>query len=148
LGCRFAGHLRDFYSVAEHSVRGSFEVPEEYAFEFLMHDASEAYIVDIPRPLKYCTAMSGYREIEENVQNVINMKYGLPLEMHPSVKEADNRMLCTEQRDLRPGDPEILKLMVERMGVEPYSFHIKPWSPYVAEQNFLLRFKQLYGARA
>lgn len=147
LMCRWAGHVRDFYSVAQHAVLGSYKVPEQYAFEFLNHDDSEAYCVDIPRPLKYAKGMEGYLIIEEGVDRTIRMALGMPLEMSPEVKVADNRMLLTEQRDLR-NDPMLLKEMSDRLNLEPYDDVISPWPPLMAESNFLMRFKQLYGQRA
>jgi hypothetical protein len=147
LMCRWAGHVRDFYSVAQHAVLGSYQVPPEYAFEFLNHDDSEAYCVDIPRPLKYAKGMEGYLIIEESVDATIRLALGLPIEMAPAVKEADNRMLLTEQRDLR-NDPKLLKEMSDRLGLQPYDFRISPWPPVMAEQNFLMRFRQLNGQRA
>lgn len=141
--CRFAGHVNHFYSVAEHCVRGSFQVPKQHALEFLLHDAPEAYCVDIPRPLKYAPEMSAYLDIEESISNAVSMRFGLPIGNHPCIKEADNRMLVTEQRDLR-SSPALLKDMCAKYGIQPYDFHINPWAPYVAEQNYLTRFYQLY----
>jgi uncharacterized protein len=143
--CRFSGHVRDFYSVAEHSVHMSYLVPPEHAFEALMHDASEAYIVDIPRPLKYSPEMSGYSAIEERVQGLINQKFGLPNEMTPIVKHYDNVMLVTEQSKIR-NHPDVLKLMIKNIGVEPDpNIPIRCWNPHMAKTNFLMRFNQLSG---
>lgn len=143
--CRWAGHVNRFYSVAQHCVLGSLAIAPELAFRFLMHDASEAYCVDLPRPLKYSPELAGYAVIEEGVQNAICMRFGLPLENPPAIKEMDNTMLVTEQRDLRD-NPELLADMLARFKVKPLRTPIEPWSPYVAEQNFLVRFNQLVGS--
>jgi 5'-deoxynucleotidase YfbR-like HD superfamily hydrolase len=73
--CRYAGHTTRFYSVAEHSVYISREVPAELALWGLLHDASEAYLVDIPRPLK--PYMPVYKHWERELMQVIAAKFGL-----------------------------------------------------------------------
>ncbi len=96
--CRFAGHLSHFYSVAQHAVLCSQLVPQEFAFEALMHDATEAYCQDIPAPLK--RLLPDYKQMEEKIDAVIREKYGLPPVMSTPVKYADLIMLATERRDL------------------------------------------------
>lgn len=96
--CRFAGHLSHFYSVAQHAVLCSQLVPQEFAFEALMHDATEAYCQDIPAPLK--RLLPDYKRMEEKIDAVIRKKYGLPPVMSTPVKYADLIMLATERRDL------------------------------------------------
>lgn len=96
--CRFAGHLSHFYSVAQHAVLCSQLVPQEFAFEALMHDATEAYCQDIPAPLK--RLLPDYKRMEEKIDAVIREKYGLPPVMSTPVKYADLIMLATERRDL------------------------------------------------
>lgn len=96
--CRFAGHVPEFYSVAQHSVLCSQIVPPEFAFEALMHDAAEAYCQDIPQPLK--RLLPDYKRIEQMVDDLIRAKYGLPTDMSKVVKYADLTMLATERRDL------------------------------------------------
>lgn len=101
---RFAGHSEWAYSVAQHSVYVSGMVPLEDALCGLMHDATEAYLVDVPRPLK--NAMPQYRSIERNVWRVIAQKFGLPEEMPESVKYADNCVLLAEKDQImKPSAP-------------------------------------------
>ena len=98
--CRFAGHCRTFYSVAEHSVRLAETLAPEEQLWGLLHDAAEAYVLDLPRPIKHDQRMREYRWMERNVDQAIRIKFRLFGDPPPSVKVADNRMLFTEKRDL------------------------------------------------
>lgn len=99
--CRFNGQLDpkvEHYSVAQHSVLVSHLVPEEFALEALLHDAAEAYVGDMIRPLKLQDGI--YRAAEARIDLAIRLKYGLPASLSPEVKLADNIMAVTERRDL------------------------------------------------
>jgi hypothetical protein len=96
--CRFNGQTDDFYSVAQHSVYVSLLVPPEYAREALLHDATEAYIKDLPLPLK--DLLPSYRAIEGALDSVIRAKYGLPPEKSREVIHADKVMLAREALSL------------------------------------------------
>lgn len=104
--CRFGGHTKFFYSVAEHSIYVSVLLEKRLALAGLLHDASEAYLVDMSRPLK--NIIPEYRTVESMFEYMIYEKYGcLPLSLADlkAIKKADNIMLATEARDLM-GDTE------------------------------------------
>jgi len=140
--CRFAGHCRTFYSVAQHSVYVSQIVPPEHAFAGLMHDAAEAFVGDVAKPLK--DLLPEYRVIEDRVEAALLTHFGLSKPLHPCVKEADIVMLATEQ----------LALMQNRddwqytRGRKPADLTIEPMVPEVARQFFLDRFAALTGQAA
>ncbi|EMK5833860.1 HD family hydrolase [Citrobacter sp. Cs237] len=141
--CRFAGHLPEFYSVAQHSVLCSQIVSPEFAFEALMHDAAEAYCQDIPAPLK--ALLPDYRQIEKRTDQLIRLKFGLPLEGSSFVKYADLTMLATERRDLDIDD-SIPWVMLE--GIPPTDlFEIHPLRPGQAFGLFINRFNELMELR-
>ncbi|EHG7584052.1 HD family hydrolase [Citrobacter sedlakii] len=141
--CRFAGHLPEFYSVAQHSVLCSKIVSPEFAFEALMHDAAEAYCQDIPAPLK--ALLPDYRQIEKRTDQLIRLKFGLPLEGSSVVKYADLTMLATERRDLDIDD-SIPWVMLE--GIPPTDlFEIHPLRPGQAFGLFINRFNELMEVR-
>jgi 5'-deoxynucleotidase YfbR-like HD superfamily hydrolase len=152
--CRFTGHVTEFYSVAQHSVlvanllesrmadgtRTQEEV-RRIALWGLLHDASEAYMVDLARPLKRAPLFGDlYRRFEKNLMAVICEAYGLPVEEPPCVKEADNVLLMTERRDLMSAPPRPWREIAA-----PMDETIEPWEPEVAERMFLTEFARLGG---
>jgi hypothetical protein len=139
---RYAGHIATFYSVAQHSVLVSNRCSPSEALWGLLHDASEAYIGDMPRPLKRTEAMAPYRDAEKNLQSVICKCFGLPKTEPPSVKEIDNRILYTEAAQLFPR-----RHRDWRDHAEPYpDLEINPLEPKAARSFFLKRYVELTGA--
>jgi len=100
--CRFTGHCRRFYSVAEHSVWVSDLLPKELQLAGLLHDASEAYLADIASPVKQL--LPDYKIIEERVMRKIAKKFNLPegFDKLPEIKSADWAQLKTEAEYLLP----------------------------------------------
>ena len=135
--CRFNGHTKTFYSVAQHSVLVSWRVPAEHKLCGLLHDSHEAYTGDPMRPFKGAMQGSIYpgicKEIERAIANSFKFTWPMPKE----VKEADNRILMTECRDLMGGE-QGGKWSVNK---EPYEEEIMPWSPEYAEKSFLKWFR-------
>jgi hypothetical protein len=129
---RFGGHTVEPYSVAQHSVIMAKLVPEEDRLWALMHDATEAYIGDLPKPIK--NTLPAWDEMEGRIMGVIAEKYGLTLPMPASVKEADVRLFLTEVRDLMR-DTDAFGSGAE--GLKPYDFPINVWSWREAEALWL-----------
>jgi hypothetical protein len=96
--CRFGGHTVRFYSVAEHCIKCAEMIDSEHALAALLHDASEAYLVDIPSPLK--VAMPEYIENEAEVMRVISEKFGFEWPLNNMVKQVDRAMLGLEWNNL------------------------------------------------
>lgn len=96
--CRFAGQCNRYYSVAEHSVWVSKIVPPEFALWGLLHDAAEAFICDMPKPLK--EQLPAYKAIEKYIEGPILEVFGLTGPMPAEIKTADMIMLATEQRQI------------------------------------------------
>ena len=96
--CRFTGHVRRFYSVAEHCMNMTLNLPKELQLAGLLHDASEAYLNDINSPLKSTDELQGYKKIENKIQIAIFNKYGIPLTVgfNPKIKEIDKKLLYKE----------------------------------------------------
>jgi hypothetical protein len=139
--CRYTGHVKRFYSVAQHSVFASYIVPPVDALWGLMHDASEAYLPDVARPVK--RNMPGFREIEDRVMAAVADRFCLPWPMPESIHHADLVLLATERRDLMAAPPY---RWISTENIEPIAATIEPLLPELAELEFLLRWKELNGA--
>lgn len=135
--CRYTGHIKHFYSVAEHSVLVS--QLARNPFEGLMHDASEAYLTDIASPIK--PALSNYKNLENGIMNVIAGKYGFNWPVSEDTKDADAAQLKTEARHLlRSGGRDWLDHFPTRRvrGIVPHCY-----TPEQAKMRFMERFYEL-----
>lgn len=137
--CRFTGHTRVFYSVAEHCCRVTAAViaaghPVETALWALLHDAPEAYLVDLPRPLKHDEEIGApFRRVEARVMDVVVEAFGLVPFEPAAVKHYDLTLLATERRDLMPATGDWLILDQ----YPPLAETIVPLLPEQARAEFL-----------
>jgi uncharacterized protein len=138
---RYAGMTASPFSVAQHSVILSRLVSRENSLWALLHDASEAYLPDVPRPLKRLPIMAPYREAEERLMRAIADRFGLSWPEPSEVKELDGRMIPTEAAQVfSRRHPEWHNRVDPIPGVV-----IRCQRPEVAERSFLVRFKRLTG---
>jgi 5'-deoxynucleotidase YfbR-like HD superfamily hydrolase len=137
--CRFSGHTNKFYSVAQHSVLVSRLVPEDQRLGGLLHDAPEAYLQDMARPLKMHPRLGqAYRGMESRVQKVMEDYFKTAL-LTEEIIAADNVVLVTEARDLMHG----VKGWGYYTDIEPLKATIIPWSPARAKSEFMLTYLRL-----
>lgn len=141
--CRFNGHTREFYSVAQHSVLVSKACAPEDALWGLLHDASEAYMGDLVRPIKHHPDLYRYRNMELSVMFAVCERFGLSMPQPVSVSEADVRVLFTEKRDLLKKEP-----LDWGWSAEPLPRIIKPWPPVVARYQFIYRYIEITGNKS
>lgn len=135
--CRYAGHVRKFLSVAEHCVYASYLVDPEDALEALLHDGTEAYLVDVPRPVKYM--LPEYILYENALQRAMDQRFSLKPHTK-QLKYVDTQLLVTESAQLF-----YTGIVVE--DIPPLAnFKIECWNPGYAEAMFLNRFYELAGA--
>lgn len=137
---RFNGHCEHHYSVAEHCITMARLVEPQYAIHALLHDAAEAYLPDVPAPIK--PHLIGFKEIEDNIMAAIYRKYNLETspEIERAVKVSDLRILHTEKLQLLK-DPNIKWNHVEKF--EPYNIALTCCSASFAKQIYLKSFNDL-----
>ena len=143
--CRFGGHSKHHYSVAQHSWLLSYNVPDGLELEALLHDGAEAYTGDIPSPLK--AILPDFQFIESNVNLALRRKFNLmpvsgewPCDMHPDVKAADKRILVDEAEALFENHGPLFDSAIEGMGLRIAEYH-----PADVEEKFLHRYRELTG---
>lgn len=138
--CRFNGHVRYFYSVAQHSVIVSQHCKPEHALYGLLHDASEGLSLgDLPTPIKRLPQFEYYRKVEHDLQSMVYKKFGLEPYEPADVKESDLLALATEMRDLMAP----VSASNWHLEQKPLNFHIEPLLPSRAKELFLKRFYEL-----
>lgn len=139
--CRYNGHCKTYYSVAEHSMYVSALLPDGLRLSGLLHDAAEAYVGDIPSPIK--RFLPDIRAMEEAIQAAIVAKFKLDVDDYSEIKRADLQQLRTESHFLLPSRGEnwamwdTLKFDVED-GYEPQGL-----PPQVAFVEFMKMYKEL-----
>jgi uncharacterized protein len=140
--CRFGGHAKHFYSVAEHCYLISLTVPLDCALEALLHDAAEAYVGDMVRPIKYQPEMVEFRVAERRIEDLIIERFGLSAEddVWAHVKDADDRILLDETQELMR-DPSMYVDLFP--GMKPLGVNVTGHYPRYAEKLFLERYEHL-----
>jgi hypothetical protein len=146
--CRFNGHTSSFYSVAQHCYLVADLVPAEHQLAALLHDATEAYVGDMVRPLKegmrdYAERMGVtelYAETELAVWIAICMRFDVDPILPASVHHADLVALATEKRDLMPSHPEPWPCLA---GITPAPDQIHSWTPATTAIHYQARLMQL-----
>jgi len=149
--CRFRGHTRDYYSVAQHSVLASYRVGRPAMLHALLHDAAEAYLCDMPRPIKDCILLvppekrgNGaieFRDVERSILRAVYAHIGLDWPasgVQAEVGWSDDVMLATEARDLLPPPAAHWALRAP-----PDPERIAPLGPESAREMFLQRYHEL-----
>ncbi|WP_236217071.1 phosphohydrolase [Pseudomonas rhodesiae] len=136
--CRFNGHTRAHYSVAQHSLIVASLVPTEHQLVALLHDAPEAYIGDMTRPLK--TVMPEYQYVENQIWLAVCERFDIQIDLPACVKEADMVALATERRDLMPEHPGEWDCL---RGVQPMKDTIVPLPADYASIAFFTQLMNL-----
>lgn len=135
--CRFNGHCRTFYSVAQHSVLVSRHLPRELRYAGLLHDAAEAFLGDVTFPLKQL--LPDFKALEQQIEQAVFARFGLPRTLPPAIKAMDLCALATEQRDLMDNRDDWPMLA----GITPWEERIVPLTPQEARQAYLSLYAQL-----
>jgi len=134
--CRFGGQVSKFYSVAEHSVHCCRIAPDHLKLVALMHDATEAYLIDLPRPIK--VQLAQYRDFEDKLAVAIFERFGLDIDLLAEIKSVDNHMLTVEAFHLMRQDGEF-----NWPECQDKKMYLPCWNPEFAKSVFMDAFNLL-----
>jgi hypothetical protein len=145
--CRFTGHSHQFYSVAEHSVRVSELLPPRLRIAGLLHDASEAYLGDMAKPMKDLPQLAPYREAVEAWQRRIYQHFGMPADAEDAaaIRQADYDMYLYEAHVLMPTHPAGYPARPKppRRCSRRFNGDVLGWKACTAEAMFLSAYNEL-----
>ncbi len=146
--CRWNGHTTTFYSVAQHAVLTSCLADRPYRMAMLLHDAAEAYMGDMVRPLKRGTRMGQtFAVMEDHLQEVIMEAFNCVPPTKAQQKVWDNRVLLAEADDLINQD--WICALRDRLKVSRWPVgQIEPLAPAEAKHFFMQRYLELAGTGA
>jgi hypothetical protein len=138
--CRYTGATSGFWSVAAHCVEVSHRLQpygREVALIGLLHDASEAYLVDVPRPLK--PDFAGYAAWEARLEAAISTRFALHYPWPAVVKTVDSEMVYDEVANFFPAG----SFMWQRYGITQRRSNLRPLYPPEGRAAFLARYLEL-----
>jgi len=133
--CRFGGHSSTFYSVAQHSVIVAAIAPEYLCREALLHDAAEAYLGDVIKPLKNLLGIA-YEELENDFMKAITRKFNLDASKLLEIKQYDKMALEVEHKRFIIGDDAQWFDFMQQININPHA-----WVHADARHKFLSFYK-------
>lgn len=138
--CRYGGHTKKFYSVAEHCVLMAHAAPDGLHLAALLHDASEAYLSDVIRPIK--AHLDNYKAIESELERAIARRYCIAWPMPAEVKAMDEAIIADERDQVMLPAPQA---WAQWKPVPPLGVTLRFWSPEKAHYEFLAAFRRYGG---
>lgn len=154
--CFAGGHVKKFYSNAQHSVYVSHYAGQDVDLDKtdkkavwveqmrgLLHDAAEVYTVDIRTPLKKWKELKALTDLEDRISDVIAQRFGLDSLHSAAVKRADTYVRAQEMRDFMAKPKYELPSNDIRVTQKPFTYNIKAMEPKKAKDEFIKRFVYL-----
>jgi uncharacterized protein len=157
---RFSGHVRGTWTVANHSLLVSQLVPQAHALAALLHDAAEAYLIDIPSPVKTSGLISGYCGVETDIHAAVEKAFNVALRASV-IKNWDKAALWAEAEvfmfgwadwNYQPESADFLRIEITRNAIlsgvgQPLVNRVAGkldfYSPGATERLFLREFSRL-----
>ena len=135
--CRYTGHAKEFFSIAEHSILVAELCSDENKLWGLLHDGSEAYLTDVASPIK--PFLKNYKKMEKVLMDAICTKYGLKTSMPEEVHIADMEVLRSEASKLMTSKGADWK--INQNNDSPIiDLNIQCMSPFEAKIKFIEKF--------